>query len=314
MATRYPAATAKRETIGRELRRRLGMLTFPLRAAEGCTATRKLCVFLPTSVYTRTRRDDKSGPGRLVPTDAIGSPALSPSNPFRNPPPPGLVSSRPHLGGQMSPEAPVFARSASTIRRTRTPLRLLVIGLSLVMAATFGPHRGHRRRSGTLRRRAVPRQGDLADAAHDAGAEGRPALRHRGGRSRRHHGQRRGEGRQPAAVRRRHAGPGDREVPARRRHLLLDPGGLHRLRQRRQHRRPGAGGHAVQRPADRRAGAAGPHPAADLGRPGGRRARRPVPRPGDPDARQHGARRGSLDPGRLRLGEGDRRGARSRSA
>jgi beta-N-acetylhexosaminidase len=33
----------------------------------------------------------------------------------------------------------VFARSASTTRRTWTPLRLLVIGLSLIMAATFGP-------------------------------------------------------------------------------------------------------------------------------------------------------------------------------
>jgi beta-N-acetylhexosaminidase len=33
----------------------------------------------------------------------------------------------------------VFSRSASTTRRTWTPLRLLVIGLSLVMAATFGP-------------------------------------------------------------------------------------------------------------------------------------------------------------------------------
>ena len=33
----------------------------------------------------------------------------------------------------------MFARSASTTRRTRRPRRLLVIGLSLVMAATFGP-------------------------------------------------------------------------------------------------------------------------------------------------------------------------------
>ena len=33
----------------------------------------------------------------------------------------------------------MFARSASTTRRTWTPLRLLVVGLSLVMAATFGP-------------------------------------------------------------------------------------------------------------------------------------------------------------------------------
>ena len=33
----------------------------------------------------------------------------------------------------------MFARSASTTRRTWTPLRLLVIGLSLIMAATFGP-------------------------------------------------------------------------------------------------------------------------------------------------------------------------------
>ena len=32
----------------------------------------------------------------------------------------------------------MFARSAST-RRTWTPLRLLVVSLSLVMAATFGP-------------------------------------------------------------------------------------------------------------------------------------------------------------------------------
>ena len=33
----------------------------------------------------------------------------------------------------------MFARSTSSTRRTRTPLRLLVIGLSLAMAATFGP-------------------------------------------------------------------------------------------------------------------------------------------------------------------------------
>ena len=33
----------------------------------------------------------------------------------------------------------MFARSASTTRRTWTPLRLLVIGLSLMLAATFGP-------------------------------------------------------------------------------------------------------------------------------------------------------------------------------
>ena len=33
----------------------------------------------------------------------------------------------------------MFARSASTTRRTRTPLRLLVIGLSMVTAAAFGP-------------------------------------------------------------------------------------------------------------------------------------------------------------------------------
>ena len=43
----------------------------------------------------------------------------------------------------------MFAPSASTIHPTRTPLRLLVIGLSLVMAATFDPpsatagHSGH---------------------------------------------------------------------------------------------------------------------------------------------------------------------------
>src|SRR4051794_10133069 len=34
MDMRYPAATTKRETIGRGLRRRLDMLTLPLRAAE----------------------------------------------------------------------------------------------------------------------------------------------------------------------------------------------------------------------------------------------------------------------------------------
>ncbi|MBO0844466.1 MAG: glycoside hydrolase family 3 protein [Nocardioides sp.] len=51
----------------------------------------------------------------------------------------GLVSSRPHLGGQTSPEAPVFARSASTTRHARTLLRLLVIGLTVGVAATFGP-------------------------------------------------------------------------------------------------------------------------------------------------------------------------------
>src|SRR5687768_447003 len=33
----------------------------------------------------------------------------------------------------------MFARSASTTRRARTPLTLLVIGLSLAMAAAFGP-------------------------------------------------------------------------------------------------------------------------------------------------------------------------------
>ena len=33
----------------------------------------------------------------------------------------------------------MFARSASTTRRARTPLTLLVIGLSLVLAAAFGP-------------------------------------------------------------------------------------------------------------------------------------------------------------------------------
>ena len=93
----------------------------------------------------------------------------------------------------------------------------------MVTAATFGPTAATAGRSGTLRRRAVPRQGDLPDAAHDAGAEGRPALRHRGGRSRRRQRQRRRQDRQPAAVRRRHARPGDREVPARRRHLLHDP-------------------------------------------------------------------------------------------
>ena len=48
------------------------------------------------------------------------------------------------------------------------------------------------------------------------------------------------------------------------------------------------------------AGSAGPHPAADLGRPGGRRARGPVRPAGDPDARQHGAGRGPLGGGRAR--------------
>jgi beta-N-acetylhexosaminidase len=42
-------------------------------------------------------------------------------------------------GGKESSEALVFDRSASTTRRSWAPLRLLVIGLSLTMAATFGP-------------------------------------------------------------------------------------------------------------------------------------------------------------------------------
>ena len=115
----------------------------------------------------------------------------------------------------------MFARSASS---TAAPGRPSGCWSSACAWCARGVRsiRGRRRMIRTLRRRAVPRQGDLADAAHDAGAEGRSALRHRGGRSRRQHGERHRQGRQPAAVRRRHARPGDREVPARRRHLLHD--------------------------------------------------------------------------------------------
>ena len=201
----------------------------------------------------------------------------------------------------------MFARSAST-RRTWTRLRLLVVGLSLAVAATFGPPAaaaGDPGHSGD-----APYRGKVISLMRHMTLEqkvGQLFVIEVAGR-RRQRGERRGEGRQPAAVRRRHARPGDREVPARRRHLLLD-------------RRTGCssddnigdprpGRHAVQRSAGRGAGAAGPHPAADLGRPGGRRARRPVRRPGDPDARQHGAGRRPVDRRRLPLGRGDRRRAR----
>ena len=61
MSTTHPAAVARTETIRRVLRRRWALRTFPLRAAETCTAPRRLCVLLPNTVYTRGHRHDKSG-------------------------------------------------------------------------------------------------------------------------------------------------------------------------------------------------------------------------------------------------------------
>ena len=200
--------------------------------------------------------------------------------------------------GQHPPTAPPGHRSGSWSS-----------ACSMVTAATFGPTAATAGGSGTLRRRAVPRQGDLADAAHVAGAEGRPALRHRGGRSRRQRRQRRRKTVNQTLY--------SVDTPAQA-IAKYQPGGviyyttrgLLRLPQRRQHRRSRAGRHPVQRAPDRVAGAAAP--ASRCRSRWTRRAARcrPLRPPGDADARQRWpsaptARRRTP----VRLGRGDRHGA-----
>src|SRR3954454_11243696 len=61
MATRYPTATTKRERIGRGLRRRLGKAVLSAPSSGKRHRYPEAVRFLPMSVYTRVRSDDKSG-------------------------------------------------------------------------------------------------------------------------------------------------------------------------------------------------------------------------------------------------------------